>query len=189
VSLLDLPGRLDALEERLAALEQQPATPAADTLTPNVFTINLDGTVSEILTGKLQAKGVVFENGLVTKGIGPGESVQNEITWTSEGSVLASIQGYRRFEGLTVNREVLAFTTLSSGQEASLQLISDDHNARSEITASATRVRLLGTQIGLYGAAPVARAAAIASPAEELKALKTAVDLVREALKKIGITE
>jgi hypothetical protein len=191
MSLLDIPARLDVLEQRLAALEEQPATPASDTLTPNVFTINLDGTVSETLTGKLQAKGIIFENGLVFKGVGPGEVTQNEIVWSepSPGTGLASIQGYRRVEGTTVNREILALTTLSSAQEAALQLISDDHNARSEITVTATRIRVLGTQIGLYGAAPVARAAAVASPAEELKALKVAVDLIREALKKIGITE
>jgi hypothetical protein len=189
VNVLELPARVAALEQRLGALEQQTPSPAGDTLTPNVFTINADGTVSETLTGKLNAKGIVFENGRVVKGIGPGESVQNEITWIEEGKSVASIQGYRREEGLVVNREVLAFTTLSSGQEASLQLISDDHNARSEAVLTVTRIRLIGTQIGFYGAAPVARAAAIASPAAELAALKVAVDAIREALKKIGITE
>lgn len=50
-------------------------------------------------------------------------------------------------------------------------------------------LRLYTTKLGFYGVTPVARAAAIASPPEELKALKSAVDAMREALKKVGITE
>lgn len=41
---------------------------------------------------------------------------------------------------------------------------------------------------GFYNAAPVAKAAAIASPAADAAALKTAVDAIRTALKNIGIT-
>lgn len=47
----------------------------------------------------------------------------------------------------------------------------------------------LGTKSGVNGATPVVKAAAIASPAAELAALKTAVDALREAIKKHGITE
>lgn len=46
-----------------------------------------------------------------------------------------------------------------------------------------------GTKAGLYGVTPVVRAAAIAEPAETLAALKTAVNALREAVKKVGITE
>lgn len=46
-----------------------------------------------------------------------------------------------------------------------------------------------GNELGFYNVAPVKRAAAIPSPAAELAALKTAVDAIREAIKKIGITE
>jgi hypothetical protein len=45
-----------------------------------------------------------------------------------------------------------------------------------------------GKKLGFYGVAPVARAAAIASPAAELAALKTAVDAIRVALTNMGIT-
>lgn len=46
------------------------------------------------------------------------------------------------------------------------------------------------TKISLYkGVAPVSRAVAIGSPAAELAPLKVAVDAIREAIKKIGITE
>lgn len=43
-------------------------------------------------------------------------------------------------------------------------------------------------KLGLYGKAPVAQAAAIASPTADLTSLKTSVDAIRTALKNIGIT-
>jgi hypothetical protein len=46
-----------------------------------------------------------------------------------------------------------------------------------------------GTKSGVNGAAPVVKAPAIASPAAELAALKTAVDAIRTAIKNHGITE
>lgn len=46
-----------------------------------------------------------------------------------------------------------------------------------------------GTKTGLNGATPVAKAAAITSPAAELAALKTAVDKLREVVKNVGLTE
>lgn len=55
-------------------------------------------------------------------------------------------------------------------------------------TAAAIKVKE-GKELGFYGVAPVARAAAITTPAAELAPLKTAVDALREAVKKIGITE
>lgn len=54
-------------------------------------------------------------------------------------------------------------------------------------TSSLTLSRA-GGKVGLYGVAPVAQAAAIASPAETLAALKTAVDGIRAAIKGVGIT-
>lgn len=50
-------------------------------------------------------------------------------------------------------------------------------------------LRFWTTKIGLYGVAPTTRAAAITSPAAEVAPLKVAVDALREAVKKIGITE
>lgn len=48
--------------------------------------------------------------------------------------------------------------------------------------------RISETGVGFNGAAPVAKFAEIASPAETLAALKTAVDKLREAVKLVGIT-
>jgi hypothetical protein len=53
-----------------------------------------------------------------------------------------------------------------------------------------------GTHVGFYGAVPVVRAAAIATPTApsvvytqaEAAAMKTAVDAIRNALKNVGIT-
>lgn len=53
-----------------------------------------------------------------------------------------------------------------------------------------------GPEVGLYGATPVVRAAAIASPPApsalysqaEAVATKTAIDAIRNALKNVGIT-
>lgn len=50
------------------------------------------------------------------------------------------------------------------------------------------RVNANDTGVGFYGATPVARAAAIASPAADVAELKTAVDAIRVALSAIGIT-
>ena len=58
------------------------------------------------------------------------------------------------------------------------------------------RLGVAGGQVGFYGATPVARAAAIASPTApsatyvqaEAQSMKTAVDAIRNALKNIGIT-
>lgn len=47
----------------------------------------------------------------------------------------------------------------------------------------------VGGKFAMGGNAPVAKAAAIASPAAEAAALKTAVDAIRAALKNLGVTE
>lgn len=49
-------------------------------------------------------------------------------------------------------------------------------------------LRVSETGVGFNGAAPVAKAGAISSPAAELAPLKTAVDAIREAIKNVGIT-
>jgi hypothetical protein len=54
--------------------------------------------------------------------------------------------------------------------------------------SGAERIKVDGTGIGFYAVAPVARAAAIASPTADVAALKTAVDALRVALTNIGIT-
>lgn len=57
-----------------------------------------------------------------------------------------------------------------------------------DFSTSSLTLSRTGGKIGLYGVAPVARAAAITSPAAELAALKTAVDAIRVALTNIGVT-
>jgi hypothetical protein len=54
--------------------------------------------------------------------------------------------------------------------------------------AKTSLFRVSETGVGFNGAAPVAKAGAIGSPAAELAALKTAVDAVRVALTNVGIT-
>jgi hypothetical protein len=49
-------------------------------------------------------------------------------------------------------------------------------------------LRVSETGVGFNGAAPVAKASAITSPAAELASLKTAVDAIRVALTNVGIT-
>lgn len=49
-------------------------------------------------------------------------------------------------------------------------------------------LRVSETGVGFNGAAPVAKAGAISSPAAELAALKTAVDAIRVALTNVGVT-
>jgi hypothetical protein len=49
-------------------------------------------------------------------------------------------------------------------------------------------IRATETGVGFNGVAPVAKAAAITSPAAEAAALKTAVDAIRVALTNVGIT-
>jgi hypothetical protein len=56
-----------------------------------------------------------------------------------------------------------------------------DHNAADRVSWSAT-----GTAVN--GNAPVAKKAAIASPAADVAALKTAVDAIRVAIRDFGIT-
>ncbi len=51
-----------------------------------------------------------------------------------------------------------------------------------------TSLAFNATEIGFYKHAVSTQPAAIASPAAELAALKTAVDGLREALKKVGLT-
>jgi hypothetical protein len=69
------------------------------------------------------------------------------------------------------------------------------HNARSDSPLiygnfKEMELHLNPTKLALYsGVTPVKRAAAIASPAAEAAALKTAVDKIRTALTNIGITE
>lgn len=50
-------------------------------------------------------------------------------------------------------------------------------------------LRMEETKVGLFGVAPVARAAAITEPAETLASLKEKVNSIRTVLKNIGITE
>lgn len=56
-------------------------------------------------------------------------------------------------------------------------------------TGKGSIFRMEELKIGLFGVAPVARAAAITSPEAVAASLKTAVDSIRTALKNIGITE
>lgn len=51
-----------------------------------------------------------------------------------------------------------------------------------------SKLRVSETGVGFNGAAPVAKASAISSPAAEVAPLKTAVDAIREAIKNVGIT-
>lgn len=55
-------------------------------------------------------------------------------------------------------------------------------------SAPDSRLEISATGVGLNGNAPVAKAAAIASPTADSAALKTAVDAIRAALTNIGIT-
>lgn len=56
------------------------------------------------------------------------------------------------------------------------------------VLGTATHKVQVPGKFGMNGAAPVAKAAAIVSPAAELAALKTAVDFIREAIKAVGVT-
>lgn len=95
MSQLDLLTRVGNLERRLSELEPQAV---ADQLTPNVFSINAEGQIEENLTGKLTAKGIVFQLGHVVSGgagLGPGKSVTHEIVWQTEaGEAVAAISAF-----------------------------------------------------------------------------------------------
>jgi hypothetical protein len=58
-----------------------------------------------------------------------------------------------------------------------------------ELGNSQVPTQLRGNKIGVYTAAAVLRAAAIAEPAETLAGLKAAVNSIRTALKNFGTTE
>lgn len=54
--------------------------------------------------------------------------------------------------------------------------------------ALTSEMRNYAKKVGLYGATPVVRAAAIPSPAADTTALKTAIDAIRTVIKDIGLT-
>lgn len=117
MSVLDLPARIAELERRLAAHEQKRPLPAPDQLTPNVFTINPDGTISETLTGKLTAEGVDFEEAQSLK-----PAALNMIRWLREGKAAEQIYGAR-----AGGESELVLRTLDPGENAvaALQIIEE----------------------------------------------------------------
>lgn len=103
---LELPAKVEDLERRLAAIEGQSPSPVADQLTPNVFVINPDGTISEKLSGELEAKGLIFEEAQPLI-----EPIHSEITWLRSGVLAEQITGQRDHTG----EPTLAFVTTTIG--------------------------------------------------------------------------
>jgi hypothetical protein len=79
---------LEQLEARIQTLEQ--STSAPDQLTPSVFSLNAAGEVEEKLSGKLEAKGIVFEEGEEGK-----EEAKHSIKWFDGALNSQTIHGYR----------------------------------------------------------------------------------------------
>lgn len=92
------------------------------------------------------------------------------------------------------NGNIFLGTQAGEAEAGSNKLYIDNSNTATPLilgdfgTSSLTLSRAAG-KVGFYGVAPVGRHAAIASPAAELAALKTAVDALRTTLTSIGITE
>lgn len=78
------------VDERLAALEQKVAELEAaqgDQLTPGAFSLNAAGELEEILTGKLQARGIIIPEGTA----GEEGVVFNELIWQDLGGTIQEL--------------------------------------------------------------------------------------------------
>jgi hypothetical protein len=139
VSLLDLPAQVADLTARLQALEQAQPAPAPDQLTPNVFTINPDGTISEKLTGKLEALGIVF-----SEGEKEGAPV-NSILWQLEGAARQSISGYKPAGKGPGPDSVLALRAVDPGGVSLVELSAEDGNNEINLRAGGQLRRLLSS--------------------------------------------
>lgn len=132
----------------------------------------------------------------------------------SQGQELALNAATSKLAGILLQTEGLARWRMrkSTGAEAGANAGSDFEilayddagallNTALSITRATRNIRVYGAQlqvdgelkhagakVGFNAVAPVAQAAAIASPAAELAALKTAVDAIRVAIKNVGLT-
>lgn len=150
------------LLERVQTLEQA----QADQLVPGVFSINHAGELEENLTGKLTAKGIIFQVGVLeeaTEGK-PAERVASEIIWNTEaGSTRASVTAYRyKGKAPSIAKGLIFSMTASSagGEEASLITEIDEANNQAVVRLKAggqTRTLLRNSAAGVSDFLQLAR--------------------------------
>lgn len=141
------------------------------------------------LIGSAENVLIGYNAGYAGKTGGKNVAVGNE-------ALLADVEGERNTAlgycaGEQTSGSLNVFIGHKAGQTLGLvnnRLVIANNPTRSLIEGTMSEVAAT-QELGFYGVAPVKRHAAIASPAETLASLKTAVDALREAVKNIGITE
>jgi hypothetical protein len=158
------------------------------------FTSGAEDTFVGTLAGSSTTTG--NENVFVGMKTGFGNTTGGKNTVTGAEAFTANttgerntVFGYAAGESVTGSLNVLLGHKAGQTAGAISNKLIITNNATTALIQGVMSETAANLELGFYNVAPTKRAGAIASPAETLAGLKTAVDAIRVALQKIGITE